>query len=72
MRLLHQYDNVKDDIKMLETIPMGSSFAFGKHAKVYIKGNTLRTRIVCTDVVSKAKYLFNPTTNVKLIQATLF
>ncbi len=70
LRLLKNYDN-KQDIVLLEDIPVGSTFSYNNN-RHFIKGPQSRKRIKCTDVNTKATYLFNPITEVLVIHTPLF
>jgi len=63
MKALYKYD--RSSGTLLEELPEGSHFKFGKHT--YRKGKKLRKRFLCHEINSKRILLFNPTAPVKMI-----
>lgn len=70
LRILKNYDN-KEDTVLLEDVPAGSTFSYNNN-RHFIKGPQSRKRIKCTDVNTKATYLFNPITEVLVINTPSF
>lgn len=70
LRILKKYDNNKNTV-LLEDIPHGTTFSYNDD-RHFIKGPQSRKRIKCTDVNTKAVYLFNPITEVLVIHTPLF
>jgi hypothetical protein len=66
MRVLKKYDQRQDTV-WLEDIPSGSVFSYGDRR--FVKGPQARKRIKCKELPSNAVYLFNPLTEVSLIQS---
>ncbi len=70
LRVLKNYD-VRDNTVLLEDVPLGATFSYNEN-RHFVKGPQSRKRIRCTEVNSKAVYLFNPITEVLVIQTPLF
>ena len=64
MRVLRNYDAPKEGIYMLEQLPENTIFVT-KDGRQFIKGNRLRKRYRCKEVVTGALYLFSPVYEVK-------
>lgn len=54
-RVLKNYDEQKDDIYLLENIPIQTKFSL--NGKLFIKGELRRKRFICEEVKTKKKYL---------------
>ncbi len=68
MRILRKYDPATSDQHVLiEEIPVNSLFKL-KDGRVFKKGDKLRKRYRCQEVVSKRVYLFSPVYEVEMIE----
>lgn len=70
LRILKNYD-IRENTVLLEDIPEGATFSYNDN-RHFIKGPQSRKRIKCIDVNTKATYLFNPITEVLVIDTPLF
>jgi SprT protein len=59
MRVLRNYDQRPDYIKLIEEIPTGATFTI-PGGRQFIKGERLRKRFKCTEIGTKKMYLFSP------------
>jgi SprT protein len=60
-RVLARYDRVSHpSIKLLDELPHGSHFLYGKEKRKFVKGARQRTRYLCREVGTNQDYLFNP------------
>ena len=66
-RVLRRYDPHKPGTFLLEELPPESLFKI-KNGNVYLKGNRVRTRFLCKDIVSKKLFLFSPVAEVELVK----
>lgn len=66
LRVLHQYDEKKDGIHLVEQLPEGSLFGI-KGGRIFKKGEKIRKRYKCTEVETKKVYLFSAVYEVQLI-----
>lgn len=65
LRILKNYDNLVDTV-LLEDVPIGATFSYNND-RHFIKGPQSRKRIKCKDVNTHTVYLFNPVTEVLVI-----
>ncbi|MFN5417491.1 MAG: SprT-like domain-containing protein [Flavobacteriia bacterium] len=63
MRVLKNYDEGKEDIVFLESLPNNSIFVL--QGKKFIKGELRRKRYLCEDLSTKKKYLVHALSEVK-------
>jgi hypothetical protein len=70
LRVLKKYD-LRETTVFLEDVPMGSTFSYNND-RYFIKGEQARKRIKCKEVNTKNNYLFNPLTEVLVINTPLF
>lgn len=70
LRTLKNYDNRLNTV-LLEDIPVGATFSYNDN-RYFIKGPQSRKRIKCKEVNTNAIYLFNPVTEVLVIDTPLF
>lgn len=70
LRILKKYDPSKGTV-LLEDIPVGATFSYNDN-RYFIKGPQSRKRIKCKEVATNAVYLFNPVTEVLVIDTPLF
>jgi hypothetical protein len=59
LRVLHQYDNKKEGVLLVEQIPEGDLFMI-KGKRIFKRGEIVRKRIKCTEVATNKVYLFSP------------
>ncbi len=59
LRVLHQYDKVKEGIILIESLPEGAMFII-KGGRIFKKQEKLRKRFKCLEIVSGKIYLFSP------------
>lgn len=67
LRILKQYDTKQDTI-LLEDIPTGARFQFNNNRN-FIKGEQNRKRFRCKELETNRWYLFNPLTEVTLLDS---
>lgn len=65
LRVLKKYD-VRQHTVLLEEVPEGATFIYNKNRK-FIKGEQVRKRFKCKEIPSKRDYLFNPLTEVMIV-----
>lgn len=65
LRVLKQYD-ARQDTVLLEDLPQGSIFTYNQNRN-FIKGEQIRKRFRCKEMGTNRIYLFNPLTEVSLI-----
>ncbi len=70
LRILKKYDT-RENTVFLEDVPVGSTFSYNDN-RYFIRGQQVRKRIKCKDVSSNTVYLFNPITEVLVINTPLF
>jgi len=70
LRILKNYDNRVHTV-LLEDVPLGATFSYNDN-RHFIKGPQSRKRIKCKEVSTNAVYLFNPITEVLVINTPLF
>ena len=70
LRILKNYDPRTGTV-LLEDIPVGATFSYNDN-RYFIKGPQSRKRIKCKEVTTNAVYLFNPVTEVLVIDTPLF
>lgn len=56
-RVLKNYDEAKEGVKLVEELPKNAIFVL--NGREYIKGDLRRKRYLCTEMISKRKYLVN-------------
>ena len=66
LRILKRYDAHKPGFFFVEELPLNSLFRV-KGGKTFKKGNKVRKRYVCQDVVSGRFFLFSPVAEVELV-----
>jgi hypothetical protein len=60
-KVLAKYDkNSNPDVMLLDDVPAGAKFYYGKTERLFQKGTRLRTRFKCTELRTKHEYLFSP------------
>jgi SprT protein len=67
LRVLKQYDPVKEGVLFIEQIPTGATFAI-KGNRLFIKGEKNRKRYKCQEVATRKWYLFSPVYEVVLLE----
>ena len=67
LRVLHKYDEKKEGIVLVETIPDGSSFSI-KGGKIFRRMERIRKRIKCMEVATGKIYLFSPVYEVEMLE----
>ena len=70
LRVLKNYD-VRENTVFLEDVPKGSTFSYNDN-RYFIKGEQARKRFKCKEVNTSTTYLFNPLTEVLIINSPLF
>ena len=71
LRVLKNYDITAPHIILLENLPLGSTFRYNE-TRLFVKGEQIRKRFRCKELGTKKIYLFNPITEVTLINKELF
>lgn len=66
LRVLHQYDEKKDGIHLVEQLPEGSLFEI-KGGRIFKKGEKIRKRYKCIEVKTGRFYLFSAVYEVSII-----
>ncbi len=66
LRVLHQYDNKKEGVHLVEQLPPGSLFKING-GRIFRKGEQVRKRYKCVEVKTGKLYLFSPVYEVELI-----
>jgi SprT protein len=66
LRVLKKYD-VRQHTVLLEEVADGATFVYNEKRK-FIKGEQVRKRFKCLEIPSKRAYLFNPLTEVMLVE----
>lgn len=66
LRILKKYDAHKPGFFFVEELPLNSLFKV-KGGKTFKKGNKVRKRYVCQDVVSGRLFLFSPVAEVEMV-----
>ena len=56
------------DIVLLDDVPHGASFKYGKQHRIFRKLERVRTRYRCVEVNSRDEYLFNPLVKVLVLK----
>jgi SprT protein len=59
LRVLHQYDEKKEGVTLIEALPLGSLFKV-KGGRLFKKEENLRKRIKCVEIATGKIYLFSP------------
>jgi SprT protein len=67
LRVLKQYDPVKEGVLFIEQIPTGATFVI-KGNRLFIKGEKIRKRYKCQEVATRKWYLFSPVYEVVLLE----
>jgi SprT protein len=70
LRVLKNYD-ARERTVFLEDVPVGSTFSYNDN-RYFIRGVQARKRIKCKEVNTHTAYLFNPLTEVLVINTPLF
>jgi hypothetical protein len=65
LRVLKKYD-VRQHTVLLEEIPAGATFMYNKN-RYFIKGEQVRKRFKCKELNTNRTYLFNPLTEVLIV-----
>jgi hypothetical protein len=65
LRILKKYDERQDTV-LLEELALGTAFQYNK-SRNFIKGEQIRKRFKCKEVSTNRMYLFNPLTEVSVI-----
>lgn len=66
LRVLHKYDNNKEGVTLIETLPSGNLFAI-KGGRIFRKEEKVRKRYKCVEVKTGKIYLFSPVYEVILL-----
>lgn len=69
LRVLKKYDE-RDKTILLEEIAEGATFMYGSE-RLFVKGEQIRKRFKCKEVNTRRIYLFNPLTEVLLIDTAV-
>lgn len=64
IRVLRNYDEIKQNVRLLEQLPKGALFSI-KDGRVFEKGDKLRKRFRCKEKSTGMLYLFSPVYEVK-------
>jgi len=67
LRTLKRYDP-REDTVLLEEVPAGATFSYNNN-RHFIKGEQVRKRFKCKEIKTKRLYLFNPLTEVRVVDA---
>jgi SprT protein len=67
LRVLHRYDEKKEGVLLIETLPIGSIFSI-KGGRVFRKEEKMRKRIKCVELATGKQYLFSPVYEVVMAQ----
>jgi SprT protein len=67
LRVLKKYD-VRQHTVLLEEVPTGATFMYNKN-RHFIKGEQVRKRFKCKELNTNRTYLFNPLTEVLIVDA---
>ncbi|HOZ80321.1 MAG TPA: SprT-like domain-containing protein [Ferruginibacter sp.] len=67
LRVLHQYDEKKEGVVLVEAVKDGKSFIV-KGGKVFKRVERIRKRIKCMEVATGKMYLFSPVYEVELVE----
>ncbi len=60
-KVLTKYDrNSNPNVVLLDDIPSGAHFVYGREKRKFVKGVRQRTRYLCREVSTGHQYLFNP------------
>jgi SprT protein len=70
LRVLKRYDDRQTTV-LLEEVPLGATFAYNTD-RYFLKGEQVRKRFKCKEVKTNRMYLFNPLTEVAIINVPLF
>ena len=70
LRVLKGYDDRQNTV-LLEDVPAGSTFSYNSD-RYFIKGEQIRKRFKCKELKGNRIYLFNPLTEVLVINTPLF
>lgn len=65
LRILKKYD-VRQHTVLLEEVPEGTVFEYNKNRR-FMKGEQIRKRFKCKELTSNRMYLFNPLTEVLIV-----
>lgn len=66
-KVLAKYDkNSNPNVMLLDDVPIGATFYYGRTPRVFQKGNKIRTRFKCIELPSQHQYLFSPLVKVLL------
>ena len=66
LRVLHQYDEKKEGVTLIETLPHGALFKI-KGGRQFKKEEKVRKRFKCVEVATGKMYLFSPVYEVYVI-----
>jgi hypothetical protein len=66
-KALSKYDRHSENVVILDELPMGALFEYGRQRKRFKKGQKLRRRFECREQTSGDLYLFDPLAKVKRI-----
>jgi hypothetical protein len=67
LRVLHQYDEKKEGMSLLETLPEGAVFKI-KGGRTFKKGEQVRKRFKCLEIATGKLYLFSPVYEVLVVK----
>ncbi len=66
-KVLAKYDkNSNPNVMLLDDVPAGAKFYYGRTKRIFQKGAKLRTRYKCIELPAKHQYLFSPLVKVML------
>lgn len=68
LRVLRKYDPHKPGAFLLEELPEQSYFKV-KNGRVFSKGNKIRKRYLCKDLITNKLFLFSPVAEVELVKS---
>jgi hypothetical protein len=66
LRVLHQYDEKKEGVSLIENLPEGATFKI-KGGREFKKGERIRKRFKCLELATGKMYLFSPVYEVFLV-----
>jgi hypothetical protein len=68
LRVLHQYDEKKQGVVLVEQLPPGAIFKI-KGGRIFKKGEQVRKRFKCVEIKTGKMYLFSPVYEVEMVPA---
>ncbi|MFC4263875.1 SprT-like domain-containing protein [Ferruginibacter yonginensis] len=67
LRVLKNYDPVKEGYMLVDDLPVGAHFLIKDH-RIFEKGEKIRKRIKCKEIATNKWYLFSPLYEVKYLK----